>query len=107
MPLEKRYVNAEELRRLFNEADYYARTQTGEFQEQVVYDRPPARSSRQSTGTRSQRVVYVDATGKQVATVHQFVRPDGSIGGSGLPDPKTLRVGNTLYLTPTSGIPTE
>ena len=32
-----------------------------------------------------------------VAEVHQYVRPDGSLGGSGLPDPKRLYKDGILY----------
>jgi hypothetical protein len=107
MPLERRYVNADEVRRLFNEADYWGKTQTGELREQVVYDARPRRSSGQGTGTRSQRVIYTDQNGRQVATVHQYLKPDGSLGGSGRPDPKRVRIGNTLYLVSTNQIPAE
>lgn len=107
MPLKRRYVNADEVRRLFNEADYWGRTQTGEFWEQVVYEGKPSKSSGQTTGTVSQRIVYTDQNGNHVATVHQYIKPDGSLGGGGKPDPKRVRIGNTLYITSTSSIPTE
>ena len=47
--------------------------------------------------TRSQIIAYLDAEGRRVAVVHQFVRQDGSIGASGRPDPKMLlHEGETL-----------
>jgi hypothetical protein len=30
--------------------------------------------------------------------VHQYLRPDGKVGGSGRPDPKAVLDGDTLYL---------
>ena len=40
--------------------------------------------------TYSQMINYVNADGELVALVHQYLLPDGSIGASGLPDPKLL-----------------
>lgn len=40
--------------------------------------------------TKSQIVYYVTADDITVAVVHQYMRPDGSIGASGKPDPKWL-----------------
>ena len=48
-------------------------------------------------GTRSQMVAYVDASGQRVALVHQYLRPDGTLGGSGRPDPKLLIEGGVTY----------
>jgi hypothetical protein len=44
------------------------------------------------------RVVWRDANGTLVADCHQYLRPDGSIGASGKPDPKRLRIGNVVYI---------
>lgn len=107
MPPEQRRVNAEELQRLFNEAGYYNRTQTGEFSEEVVYEGRPRKEANQPTGTRSERVNYVDHNGRYVATVHQYRKPDGTLGASGLPDPKRVRIGNVVYILDESGIKSE
>ena len=46
-------------------------------------------------GTRSQIIRYFK--GRQwVLEVHQYLRPDGTLGASGLPDPKRLRMICTL-----------
>jgi hypothetical protein len=39
----------------------------------------------------------MDAKGHKVAVVHQYVRRDGSLGGSGNPDPKMLLEAGNLY----------
>lgn len=39
-------------------------------------------------------VEYFAVDGRMMALVHQYLRPDGSIGGSGRPDPKRVRVGD-------------
>lgn len=45
-------------------------------------------------GLRSQIVYYVDQNDETIAVVHQYLRPDGSLAGSGRPDPKHLLLGN-------------
>ena len=51
-------------------------------------------------GTRSQAIRYRDAQGRFCVTVHQYLRPDGTLGGRGRrPDPKRLRIGDITYYT--------
>lgn len=53
----------------------------------------------QPLGTVSQFLSYRDAkTGEELARVHQYQRPDGSLGGSGKPDPKRLLDDGVIYL---------
>lgn len=47
--------------------------------------------------TRGQMIRYRDKNGRWVVEVFRYVRPDGTIGGSGRPDPKRLRIGNTVF----------
>lgn len=48
-------------------------------------------------GTLSQIVYYTDRAGNRVAVVHQHLLSDGTIGGSGRPDPKYLRHDGVIY----------
>jgi hypothetical protein len=49
-------------------------------------------------GTKSEMVVYRDpATGERLAKAHRYLRPDGTLGGGGLPDPKYVVEGGTVY----------
>jgi len=41
-------------------------------------------------------VFYLDA-GLEVARVHQYLRTDGTLGASGLPDPKAVLENGILY----------
>jgi hypothetical protein len=53
--------------------------------------------SREPPGTRSQSVPYF-LMGVKIAVCHQYVRPDGSLGASGLPDPKLVEYqGQVLF----------
>jgi hypothetical protein len=47
--------------------------------------------------TRSQLISYLDDAGQEVARVHQYLQPDGTLGASGRPDPKRLLHDGILY----------
>ena len=47
--------------------------------------------------TRGQMLRYVDEGGTLLVEVFQYLRPDGSLGASGRPDPKRMRVGNEIW----------
>lgn len=94
-----RAVSPRALREMFNDGDYDGRVATGELQRRVVSDRHP--SSPQANVpycTRSQLVQYQDGSGTEVATCHQYLQPDGTLGASGRPDPKRLFKDGILYV---------
>lgn len=71
----------------------------GEFSAHVRSEHPADPSYGQVEGTVSQMVAYRNKNGRQVALVHQYLRPDGKLGGrSKRPTPKNIRIGNTLYV---------
>jgi hypothetical protein len=49
-------------------------------------------------GSLSQILVYYERDGTKVAVVHQYLRPDGALGASGMPDPKLIVDEGTVYL---------
>ena len=49
--------------------------------------------------THSQIIRFFDSTGLMVLEGHQYLRPDGSLGASGMFDPKRLLDGNTMLYT--------
>ena len=59
------------------------------------------RKKREPWCTRSQIIRYRDKGGQWKVLVHQYMRPDQTIGGRGRPDPKRLRVGNQVYVVRT------
>jgi hypothetical protein len=87
-----RRVPHSEIRKIFNERQYYHKIESGDIYEDLL-DNPhavPARSG-QPRCTHSQLIAYRERnTNKKVALVHQYLRPDGRIGASGRPDPKWL-----------------
>lgn len=84
---------------MFNERGYAARVASGELQARILKDRhPSAPRARVPHCTRSQSIAYLDANGDEVAMVHQYLQPNGTLGGSGRPDPKRLLVDGVLYV---------
>ena len=86
------------MRKIFNEGNYWEKTKTGELVTVLMEDRHPARIlAQEPTCTRSQMISYRDNENNEVARVHQYLRPDKTIGASKRPDPKRLFEGGILY----------
>lgn len=82
----------------FNRADFLAKLDAGELLAKVIANaHPTPPESRQPHCTRSQMVEYWTPNGPMVALVHQYLRTDGSIGASGLPDPKKIMIDGVVY----------
>ncbi len=86
------YTSPEEVRAIFN-ADVLPRVPSGDVDLLIQSRSAASPSSGQPPGTSSERVLYFNR-GLLIAIAHRFVLPDGSIGGSGRPDPKAVRFGN-------------
>jgi hypothetical protein len=83
---------------LFNGGRYAELVEQGILHEVLIREGNPSLSSNQAHGTRSQVIAYKDDKGKQIAIIHRYLRADGSLGGSGRPDPKKLLHNGTLYI---------
>ena len=79
------------------------RAKRGEIHTQVVKCRHLKCPLTQPICTHSQTIEFLDADGKRIALCHQYKRRDGSIGGSGKPDPKRLIVDQITYFTGCTG----
>ena len=87
-----------ELRRMFKHSDIPDRISSGELRQVLSRDDHPAPpASHQPFCTRSQILSFFDADDNKIVVPHQYKRPDGSIGGSGQPDPKRLLIGRTIH----------
>ncbi len=92
-PPPTRRVPKSQIRKRFNDDRYWERAQAGEFWQRVLSNRhPSAPRAREPFCTRSQIIAYFGTAGEKVAIVHQYLRPDGTIGAGGRPDPKQLLV---------------
>ena len=92
-------ISEDEMRRIFNEERYYERTLEGELKAIVKSVRPASEiePDRIPAGSISQEVRYYDRDDNEVARVHQYIKPDGTIGAWGRPDPKRLLKERVLY----------
>ena len=99
---EERSVSKDIIREAFNSGQFWERAQQGEFNLVLQYDKhyPLHEAARLNHPycSRSQIVRYYDELG-QVAVVHQIRSPDGSLGASGKPDPKYLRLDDMILKT--------
>jgi hypothetical protein len=95
-------VPEDELRRIFNDGDYYGRACRNELLTSVEAERPAPPSAGQPPGTMSRVVVYYDLPSlRRVALVHEYRLPDGTLGASGRPDPKRILLeGEILICSP-------
>jgi hypothetical protein len=98
-------VSNEELRARFNPA-YLAPTLGGQFTvknfgRQSLYQNPPSEDGRlpEPEGTITGLVEIVDpTTNVRIAVAHRLLRPDGTYGASGYPDPKMVYLDGVIYL---------
>lgn len=92
-----RQVSATKLRSLYKKEQLDKRLADGTLFEMMISENRPSRASNQPQGTVSQLVGYYDANTK-VAEVHRFLMPDGTLGGSGKPDPKMVLSNGVRYV---------
>jgi hypothetical protein len=83
------WVTSDIIRQHFNDSQILEQVESGELNAIVKRD-----SHRAPPGephcTKSQIVYYYTQSGDLLAVAHQYLRPDGTIGASGRPDPKRL-----------------
>lgn len=95
-------VTPETIRSAFNNSQYPSLIANGQLASEVVRDshleHPEDRS--EPWCTRSQMIRYRDARGRLLVEVHQYLRPDGTLGASGRADPKRLRQGARILYVP-------
>jgi hypothetical protein len=90
-------VTCEELRRRFNDGGYWEKAKSGLLKQVVLEENISTLLPDEVGPIRSQMVSYRDENNQEIARIHQFLRPNGSIAASGKPDPKRLYEGGILY----------
>jgi hypothetical protein len=92
---------------MFNEMDLFNRAHApgGDLLAILTNSHAPGPSNNQPPGVVSCTYRYVERRPSRsgtllnsVAVVHQYENPDGTIAASGKPDPKSIRVGDTLFI---------
>ncbi len=88
---ETEWVTPQIIRQIFNEKRIHEKVLTGKYTAKLMRNNHPNPTPPgEPYCTRSQILYYYGQDTKLVAVVHQYMRPDGSLGGSGKPDPKHL-----------------
>jgi hypothetical protein len=92
------WVSEDIIRQIFNENRIYELVKNGVLRTYLKRNSHPANSMAvgEPYCTWSQIVLYYDQDNHPVAIVHQYLRPDGTIGASGLPDPKRIFLGRRI-----------
>ena len=97
-----KHLSSDSIRRKFNESQVPRMIANGKLRPHYLRDKqledPENRKHPEPPGTRSQTIRYSDSNGQWVVVVHQYLRPDGTLGASGKPDPKRLRIRNTVFI---------
>ena len=93
------WVTLDKIRALFNGSQYSQKIEKGLLQKIVLkktlLQNPNEKG--EPKGTYSEVILYKEQSTDFYAIVHQYSRPDGSIGASGKPDPKRLKIGGIIY----------
>jgi hypothetical protein len=85
------WVTPDIIREHFNRSQIFEQAQSGQIVTWAKRDSHPENPPPgEPVCTRSQIVYYYTQDNAPIAIVHQYLRPDGTLGGSGLPDPKRL-----------------
>jgi hypothetical protein len=91
-------ISQQELNRLYNAGPFKELIEAGSLIARVNRNgHPSPEKSGQPACTRSQIVRLYDTSGMRIAVLHQYLRPDGTIGASGQPEPKAVLLDGTLY----------
>ena len=99
-PIRPQHVSATIIRRLFNSSQYPEQVKEGTLVPDIIHN-DHIKHPKPFQGpycTRSQIVRYLDSKGRWVVEIHQYLRPVRTLGASGQPDPKRLRIGNDIYI---------
>lgn len=95
------YIDEWKLRKIFNR-EVLPRIEAKEVLEVIVSDRPPNPDFGQPQGARSQMVAYHEVAkgkiGPKIAEAHRYLLADGTLGASGVPDPKSVKHEGKLYI---------
>jgi hypothetical protein len=81
---------------MFNSLRIEQRGEEGELSIVILRDALAPLGAGQVPGTRSQFIEYVQGS-SPIAKCHRYLKPDGTIGGHGRPDPKWLVVSSEIW----------
>lgn len=90
---------ADSIRKLFNRSQYSELIAKGALAQEFLRNSHLTKSHKENPPcTLRQMIRYLDESGQWVVEVFQYLRADGTLGASGRPDPKRIRIGDTIYM---------
>lgn len=93
-------VSPNTIRMLFNASEYPQLINNGELEKVTlkmkVLQNPGLRNL--PNGTKSEIILYRDRTRDLFVIIHQYLKPDGTLGASGKPDPKRIKIEGKMYV---------
>jgi len=94
-------VSVDSIRSIFNRSQYPRQIKNGTLLPEYVRNDHMTHPEKvgEPQCTHSQFIRYCNGKGRWLVEVHQYFRSkDKTLGGSGQPDPKRLRVANKIYI---------
>jgi hypothetical protein len=85
------------MRKRFNESGYWDKVKNGRWTAVPLASRISDALDQETVQITSLMFSYRNENGEEMARVHQYERPDGTIAASGKPDPKRLVQDGILY----------
>ena len=85
------------MRQKFNGSGYWENVKSGKWTAFILESRISDALTQETVEITSLMLSYRDESGNEMARVHQYQRPDGSLAASGRPDPKRLFLNGVLY----------
>ena len=95
LPIKR--ISVDDMRQRFNSGGYYENVQSGRWSAHTLESRISDALTEETVQITSVMLSYRDENGDEMARVHQYQRPDGSLAASGKPDPKRLVQDGVLY----------
>ena len=94
------YITEKAIQSLFNNSEYPEMITAGTLK-RTLLKRSHLQNPDRGIGpycTHSESHLYTSNDGQQFVIVHQYVRPDGTLGASGKPDPKKIKLEDRIYV---------
>lgn len=82
---------------MFNKGKYWERVKSGELAAKGRSNHLTRPEAKQPWCTYTETLAYTEASGIELARIHQYRRQDGSLGGKGKPDPKRIFLNGVIY----------
>ncbi len=96
-------VSPNTMRMLFNASEYPLMINNGELEKVILKTKTLQNPGLRHlpNGTKSEIILYRDRARDLFVIIHQYLKPDGTLGASGKPDPKRIKIEGKMYIAST------